>query len=46
MNVREALGYLDQLKDLRAFTAQNPPLEQTYRRLTADQLQQEPLSRG
>ena len=45
MNVREALGYLDQLKDLRAFTAQNPRLEQSYRRLSADQLQQEPLSR-
>jgi dolichol-phosphate mannosyltransferase len=46
MNLREALGYLDQLKDLRAFTAQNPKVEQTYRRLTVDQLQQEPLARG
>ena len=46
MNLREALGYLDQLKDLRAFTAQNPRLEQTYRRLTVGQLQQEPLSQG
>ena len=46
MNLREALGYLDQLRDLRAFNAQHPRLEQTYRRLTADQLQQEPLSRG
>jgi hypothetical protein len=46
MNLREALGYLDQLKDLRRFIAANPRLQQTYRRISADQIQQEPLTRG
>ena len=45
MNLREALGYLDQLKDLRRFIAGHPRLEQTYRRISADQIRQEPLAR-
>jgi len=46
MNLREALGYLDQLKHLRRFIAAQPRLDQTYRRLSVDQVQQEPLTRG
>jgi len=46
MNWKEALGYLDQLKDLRRFIAAHPPLQQTYSRLTADQLQREPPARS
>ena len=44
MNVREAMGYLDQLRDLRAFVRSQPRLPQRYRRFTADQLQREPLA--
>jgi dolichol-phosphate mannosyltransferase len=36
MNVKEALGYLDQLRDLRAFVRNQPALQQSYRRLTAE----------
>jgi dolichol-phosphate mannosyltransferase len=46
MNLREALGYLDQLKDLRRFTRERPALRQRYVRLTADQLRQAPLTRS
>jgi dolichol-phosphate mannosyltransferase len=46
MNFREALGYLSQLKDLRAFTRGQPPLRQRYQRVTAGQLQREPLARS
>lgn len=46
MNLREALGYLQQLKDLRAFVRSQPALRQRYRRLSADQLQREPLARS
>ena len=46
MNLREATGYLDQLKDLRAFQRAHPPLRQRYVRLTADQLRQAPLARS
>lgn len=42
MNTREALGYVEQLKDLWMFQRARPPLEQRYRRLTADQLQRAP----
>jgi dolichol-phosphate mannosyltransferase len=45
MNLREALGYIDQLKDLRRFIAANARQPQTYRRLSADQIRQEPLTR-
>ena len=46
MNMREAIGYLDQLKDLRRFIREQPKLQQTYRRLTVDQLQREPPARS
>ena len=46
MNLREALGYLDQLKDLRRFIAAQPRLDQAYRRLSADQVRQELLTPG
>jgi dolichol-phosphate mannosyltransferase len=36
MNVKEALGYLDQLRDLRRFARANPNPNQRYRRLAAD----------
>ena len=44
MNLREALGYLDQLKDLRRFIRERPKLDQRYVRLTVDQLRQAPLA--
>jgi dolichol-phosphate mannosyltransferase len=44
MNMKEALGYLQQLKDLRQFIREQPPLRQQYRRLSADQLRREPLA--
>jgi dolichol-phosphate mannosyltransferase len=34
MNLKEALGYLDQLRELRAFVRSQPRLQQTYRQLT------------
>ncbi len=34
MNLKEATGYLRQLRALRRFVASHPPLRQTYRRLT------------
>ncbi|MBA3297387.1 MAG: polyprenol monophosphomannose synthase [Acidobacteria bacterium] len=46
MNTREALGYLEQLKDLRRFIREQPALQQTYTRLTADQLQREPPAKS
>jgi dolichol-phosphate mannosyltransferase len=46
MNLREALGYVEQLRALRAFVRGQPKLRQRYRRLTADQLQREPLVRS
>lgn len=46
MNVREALGYVKQLKDLRAFVRSQPALQQRYRRLTVDQLRQAPPARS
>lgn len=45
MNIREALGYLEQLKDLRRFVRQQPKLAQRYVRVSADQLQRAPLAR-
>ncbi|HSC27170.1 MAG TPA: polyprenol monophosphomannose synthase [Vicinamibacterales bacterium] len=36
MNLREALGYFRQLRDLRAFTRARPPLTQSYVRLAED----------
>ena len=40
MNTREALGYLEQLRDLWRFKRSLPALRQRYTRLTVDQLQQ------
>ena len=39
MNLREALGYLDQLRDLQRFVGSQPRLQQEYVRLTLEQLQ-------
>ena len=38
MNTREAFGYLDQLKNLRRFIREQPELQQTYRRLSAEDM--------
>jgi dolichol-phosphate mannosyltransferase len=43
MNLKEALGYLEQLKQLRRFVAAHPKLAQTYTRLTREQLASQPL---
>ena len=40
MNTREALGYLTQLRDLRAFKRGQPPLRQAYRRITPQEFEQ------
>ena len=34
MNLKEALGYLEQLRDLRRFVRSHPPFRQTCRRMT------------
>lgn len=39
MNVKEATGYLRQLRELRQFQAGQPPLRQAYRRLTTAELE-------
>jgi len=39
MNLKEATGYLDQLRELRRFVAAHPKLHQTYRRLTPAELE-------
>lgn len=44
MNLKEATGYLDQLRDLRAFRRSQPRLEQSYQRLTPAELQAERLA--
>jgi dolichol-phosphate mannosyltransferase len=46
MNMKEAIGYLDQLNELRRFIRAQPALDQKYVRLTADQLQREPPARS
>jgi dolichol-phosphate mannosyltransferase len=38
MNLKEALGYLKQLVELRRFLSQQPKLTQTYRRLSPEEL--------
>lgn len=43
MNVREALGYLEQLKNLRRFLRSHSKLGQRYLRLTSAQVQAEEL---
>lgn len=40
MNLKEAMGYLEQLRELRRFMASDPGLQQTYRRLTPAELEQ------
>jgi hypothetical protein len=43
MNVKEALGDIEQLRELRRFERRRPKLRETYRRLTREELQSEPL---
>jgi dolichol-phosphate mannosyltransferase len=38
MNLKEAAGYLQQLRDLGRFTRQQPPFAQRYRRISAGEL--------
>ena len=38
MNLKEATGYLQQLRDLKAFQRAQPPLTQRYRRISAGEL--------
>jgi hypothetical protein len=38
MNVKEAMGYLHQLRALRAFVAGAAPLRQSYRRFSVDEV--------
>ena len=38
MNLKEALGYLGQLRDLHRFTRAHPPLRQAYHRISAQYL--------
>jgi dolichol-phosphate mannosyltransferase len=42
MNLKEALGYLEQLRELRQFVRSRPELHQTYRRLTREELAAQP----
>ncbi len=44
MNLREALGYLRQLRDLRHVVRDRPALQQTYRRLSSEELASQPLA--
>jgi dolichol-phosphate mannosyltransferase len=38
MNVKEATGFLQQLRDLKAFTRQHPPLQQRHQRISPREL--------
>ena len=38
MNVKEATGFLQQLRDLREFTRQHPPLQQRHQRISPGEL--------
>jgi dolichol-phosphate mannosyltransferase len=38
MNLKEALGYLEQLRDLHRFTRAHPPVRQAYHRISAQYL--------
>jgi dolichol-phosphate mannosyltransferase len=44
MNLKEAMGYLHQLRALRGFIRSQPALHQTYRRMTVGELQSQPVS--
>jgi dolichol-phosphate mannosyltransferase len=46
MNVKEALGYVEQLRALRKFVHSRPTLRQTYRRLTREEVESQPLRSG
>ena len=46
MSTREALGYLEQLRELWEFKRSQPALQQRYAKLTVDRLQREPLARS
>jgi dolichol-phosphate mannosyltransferase len=39
MNLKEALGYLEQLRDLHRFKREHPRLHQQYRRVSPEELQ-------
>jgi dolichol-phosphate mannosyltransferase len=45
MNLKEALGYLRQLRELRQFVRSRPAVRQIYRRLSSDELASQPLGR-
>ena len=44
MNMKEALGYIEQLRELRRFVRSQPELRQTYRSLTSAELRAERLT--
>lgn len=46
MNLKEAVGYLSQLRDLWRFKRSVPPRRQTYRRIDGHELQRLPLRSG
>lgn len=46
MNVKEAMGYLRQLRSLRRFVASQPTLRQSYRRMTAEESGAQPSAGG
>ena len=43
MNLKEALGYLEQLRDLRRFQRSQPPLRQAYQRMTLAEVREAQL---
>jgi dolichol-phosphate mannosyltransferase len=45
MNLKEALGYVEQLRDLRRFTAAQPPLQQRYQQISPEDLARAALVR-
>jgi dolichol-phosphate mannosyltransferase len=44
MNMKEAAGYFSQLRDLHRFQRSQPPLRQTHRVFTAEELRRVPLA--
>jgi dolichol-phosphate mannosyltransferase len=46
MNMKEALGYIEQLRELRRFVRSQPKVRQAYRRLTIAELRAERLRAG
>jgi len=45
MNLKEAFGYLEQLRDLRRFTAAQPPVQQRYQQIAPEELARAALVR-